>query len=126
MFVNRLPAGADLGRLAVISYNHINSHPSLLSTAVALSHALIELPSIVVTVLQAVTESSRTAVTALRTVTDNRTTAPPTSAQAPGFSPIAKRTQTGFKIGSIVASSIASRAVICLMAVVYRRYGRPS
>ena len=58
-----------------------------------------------------------------RTVTDARTIAPPAKAQRPGLSPNTRRTQRGFRIGSMAVMSTASRAVTCLMAVAYRIYG---
>lgn len=45
-----------------------------------------------------------------RTVTDARTIAPPAKAQRPGLSPNTRRTQRGFRIGSMAVMSTASRA----------------
>jgi hypothetical protein len=51
---------------------------------------------------------------------------PPTNDQSEGRSCVAIITQTGFKIGSTMVISVASRALTSRMALEYSKYGTPS
>tara|TARA_S200000501_G_scaffold278958_1_gene262878 strand:- start:588 stop:734 length:147 start_codon:yes stop_codon:yes gene_type:complete len=45
---------------------------------------------------------------------------PPIIAQGPRVSPIIKKTNIGFNMGSIIGKIIASNAVKCFIALIYR------
>lgn len=59
-------------------------------------------------------------------ITPPSTIAPPKNDQGPSVSPIIRKTNIGFSIGSIIGKIMASKAVTCFMAVVYNMYGTPS
>ena len=56
----------------------------------------------------------------------DKTNIPPNSAHSPIFSPTKIYTQNGFNIGSIILTSIASKAFTWRRAFVYKIYGIPN